>query len=229
MRFIMRRSNKQVNVTPKDAVPRRGWLARAYLWACEVLYHELAWGYDAVSWVVSVGHWRRWQQGVWQEAHGTRILEVGCGTGAMVVEGLSRGLAVVGVDRSSDMLAVAQARLLNGRKGVPVMLGDGRELPFADGTFDTVMATFPAGYILEERTLAEVRRVLDEGGRLVLLGMWVDLRVGALTRWIPLFYGRPHAGVLDAMVARVNSVGFRARWVHQRDGPFTVGVLVAER
>lgn len=225
----MRRSSNQVNVPQERVVPRQGWLVRAYLWACEVLYHQLAWGYDVVSWLVSAGHWRRWQRGVWQEVRGQRVLEVGCGTGAMVVEGLARGFDVVGVDRSSPMLAVAQARLVERGKLCPLLQGDGRELPFAEGTFEAVIATFPAGYILELTTLSEIHRVLDQEGQLVLLGLWVDLRLGLLARWIPLFYGRPHDHVLDVMVQRVNAAGFRARWVEQGDGPFTVGVLVAER
>lgn len=225
----MRRSGDQVNVSQKGGVPKRGWLIRAYLWACEVLYHQLAWGYDVVSWVVSAGHWRRWQRGVWQEVRGTHVLEIGCGTGAMIVDGVARGFAVVGVDRSSAMLAVAQNRLVNWGGQCPLLQGDGRALPFGDGAFETVMATFPAGYILDEIALSEIHRVLTNGGRLVLLGMWVELRLGVMAKWIPVFYGRPDRHVLEAIVVRVNAAGFHARWVEQQDGPFIVGVLVAER
>lgn len=230
MRFIMRRSRDQVNVIRNSAVPKQGWLVRAYIWACEVLYHELAWWYDVVSWCVSAGQWRRWQRGIWQEVGGRRVLEIGCGTGAMMVDGASRGVVVTGVDRSSEMLAVAQARLMkHGVTSCALLQGDGRVLPFGDGTFDGVFATFPAGYIFEQATLTELHRVLASGGRMVLLGIWVDFRLGALSRWIPLFYGRPSNRAMAAMLARVELAGFRAHWVEQDNGLFAVGVLVAER
>ncbi len=42
-------------------------------------------------------------------------------------------------------------------------------LPFPDSCFDSVVSTFPSDYIVEERTLIEVRRVLRPGGRLVVV------------------------------------------------------------
>jgi len=32
-------------------------VGRLYVWATERLYQELAWAYDGVSWLVSLGHW----------------------------------------------------------------------------------------------------------------------------------------------------------------------------
>jgi ubiquinone/menaquinone biosynthesis C-methylase UbiE len=199
------------------------------LWACERLYDELAWFYDLVSWLVSAGHWRRWQAGIWQEVRGTRVLEAGCGTGAMVVQGAQRGLSMVGVDRSPAMLAVANKRIRQLQSDGQLLLGDGRALPLQHGSFDSVMATFPAGYILDPTTLAEMRRVLRPGGKVVILGLWVELHLGKVGRLLPLFYGRPSGESLSAIVQRVEAAGFQARWVEQRNGIFTVGVLVAER
>lgn len=225
----MRLGFKEVNVTSPVAVPQEGWLVRLYLWLCERLYHELAWGYDLVSWAVSLGQWRQWQNGVWREVRGHVVMDLGCGTGAMIVAGVRRGLAMTGVDHSAAMLAVAQRRLTGEELESPLLRGDGRKLPLRDGAFDTVMATFPAGYILDGETLAEVRRVLAPGGRLVILGLWVQLHAGWLARLIPLFYGRPREEHLAAIRQKVEAVGFRARWLEQRHGYFTVGMLVADR
>ena len=225
----MRLKVTEVNVERNAVVPARGWLARLYLWACERLYAKLAWGYDVVSWLVSLGNWRRWQAGVWQEVRGQKVLEIGAGTGALLVQGTRRGLSLVGVDRSPAMLAVAQRRVA--KEGIPARLiqGDGRALPLAAQAFDTVMATFPAGYIFDAATLAEMRRVLHDPGRLVILGLWVELHLGQVGRWLPVFYGRPSEASLDAMAQRVAAAGFGVRWVEQRTGLFTVGVLVADR
>ena len=47
--------------------------------------------------------------------------------------------------------------------------GLAQHLPFADASFDTVVATFPAEYITDPQTLSEVRRCLSDGGRFIVL------------------------------------------------------------
>ena len=214
----MRRRVIEVNVPGKGIVPPQSWLARAYLWACERLYAEMAWSYDLVSWLVSGGHWRRWQASAWNQVIGQDILELGCGTGALLVQGVDRGYRGIGVDRSPAMLAVAQRRLAAAGVDVAMMQGDGSALPLPGQLFDSVVATFPAGYILDVATLGEIRRVLRDGGRLVIVGLWVELHLGALGRWIPLFYGRPSVARLEKIARHVESVGFSVRWVEQREG-----------
>lgn len=227
--LIMRRSDIEVNVEARGTVPAASWLARLYLWACNLLYSDLAWWYDRVSWLVSGGHWRRWQAGVWDEVRGNDVLEVGFGTGALLVQGAQRGYVMTGLDRSDEMQVVARHRLANAGIQARLLQGDGRALPLTTQAFDTAMATFPAGYILEGETLAEIHRVLRKEGRLVILGLWVEMHLGVLGRFLPVFYGRPSAQSLKFIAGRVEAAGFRARWVEKRDGPFTVGVLVADR
>jgi ubiquinone/menaquinone biosynthesis C-methylase UbiE len=79
---------------------------------------------------------------------GARVLDAGCGTGALASVLAQRGFAVNAVDASSGMRAVAARRL----RGSGVALSDGdplRGLPFADGAFDLVVCShvihgFPA-------------------------------------------------------------------------------------
>ena len=47
--------------------------------------------------------------------------------------------------------------------------GLAQHLPFADASFDTVIATFPAEYITDPLTLSEVKRCLSDGGRFIVL------------------------------------------------------------
>lgn len=218
----------EVNVEPKIASRKESWSARLYLWACERLYHELAWWYDGVSWVVSGGQWRRWQAGVWEEVRGNDVLELGFGTGELLVQGARQGRMMVGIDRSPAMMEVARRRAEKAHTPVRSVLGDGRSLPFGDGVFDTALATFPAGYIFEEETLIELRRVLRSDGRFVILGLWVDLDLGWIGRLMPIFYGRPSNAAQEAMALQVAAAGFATQWVEQRTGRFTVGVLVAD-
>ena len=223
----MRRRVTKVNVNEQDNVPRQSWMERLYLRACERLYDELAPQYDRVSWLVSFGHWRRWQRGIWDEVQGQRVLEMGCGTGAMLVDGTRRGLRMVGVELSPAMLLLARRRLNLARSDANLLGGDGMCLPLDATQFDTVMATFPAGYILAPATLAEVRRVLRVQGRFVILGLWVTWHIGWLARLLPVFYGKPSVAMRNGIVQRMQEAGFGVRLVEQRHGYFTMGGLVA--
>src|SRR5688500_9835291 len=87
-----------------------------------------------------------------------RTLDVACGT-AFLTRHL-RGL-VVGLDQSPEMVAIAQARLPGG----VVLRGDALDLPFADGSFDRVLAGHFYGHLdRDERAvfLREARRVGTE-------------------------------------------------------------------
>ncbi|MFI7135519.1 class I SAM-dependent methyltransferase [Nonomuraea sp. NPDC050153] len=77
-----------------------------------------------------------------------------------------RGAVVTGVDASAGMLAVARRRLGDDADLHVVDLRD--PLPFADGSFDDVVASLVLHYLEDwGPTLAEMRRVLRPGGRLI--------------------------------------------------------------
>lgn len=96
---------------------------------------------------------------------GDKILEVGCGGGALVEDLISRGYeSVVGLDMSELAVHAAQAR------GVTtVQQGDATELEYEDGTFDVVIASDVLEHLMDERrALSEWRRVLKPDGILVI-------------------------------------------------------------
>ena len=92
---------------------------------------------------------------------GERILDVGCGDGALTIELAATGARIVGVDSSPEMVAGARARGLDAR----VM--DARALTF-DRDFDAVFSNAALHWIREpDLLLAGVRRALVPGGRFV--------------------------------------------------------------
>ncbi|HEX6385885.1 MAG TPA: methyltransferase domain-containing protein [Anaerolineae bacterium] len=134
-----------------------------------LLYNELAWTYDAVSWLVSFGEWRAWQRAALPFVAGGRVLELGHGTGHMLLALQAAGYEMVGLDVSPHMGRLARRRLLRGGMAALLVRGQGQALPFATASFDTVLATFPTDYIVDPVTLAAVHRVLRPGGRLVIV------------------------------------------------------------
>ena len=97
---------------------------------------------------------------------GRRILDVGCGSGPLFAALRDRGAIVTGFDSSVGMLKLARRRL--GDEADLLVADLGQPLPFSDGAFDDAVASLVLHY-LEDWTapLAELRRVLKPGGRLI--------------------------------------------------------------
>jgi ubiquinone/menaquinone biosynthesis C-methylase UbiE len=102
-----------------------------------------------------------------------RVLDVGCGTGVLLGRILERypGSQVTGVDLSPAMVAQARRRL---PQGVPLAVADAEALPFPAHRFDMVVSVSSFHFWPAPRlALAELRRVLRPGGRLVVTD-WCD-------------------------------------------------------
>lgn len=152
---------------------------QGYLWLADRLYNEFAWAYDPVSWLVSRGRWSAWREAVLPFIDGPRVLEIGFGTGELLIRLAQQDFVVVGLDLSPAMQRVAARKLRRDGLEVPRLRANAQRSPFIAGCFDTVVATFPAQYILEEETFAEVGRLLRPadkttgrpGGRFVIVGL----------------------------------------------------------
>jgi ubiquinone/menaquinone biosynthesis C-methylase UbiE len=98
---------------------------------------------------------------------GRQVLDVGCGSGPLFASLRDRGAHVTGFDSSAGMLELARKRL--GPDAALHLADLGDPMPFPDGAFDDVVASLVLHY-LEDWTvaLAELRRVLKPGGRLIV-------------------------------------------------------------
>jgi SAM-dependent methyltransferase len=98
---------------------------------------------------------------------GRRILDAGCGSGALFAALRDRGAIVTGFDTSTGMLELARRRL--GADADLHVAELGSPLPFPDGTFDDVVASLVLHYLEDwGPALAELRRVLKPGGWLIV-------------------------------------------------------------
>ncbi len=99
---------------------------------------------------------------------GSRVLELGCGSGKTLRGMENRGWRVIALDISSEAIALSRAAC-----SAEFVIGDGRSLPFREGSFDAVFAFHVLGHLLETQRCAmrkEIVRVLRNGGMLFFRG-----------------------------------------------------------
>jgi SAM-dependent methyltransferase len=135
----------------------------------EVYEQELAPEYTIyVDWIVEPAlRWLRANAPV----SGARALDVGCGTGVMSMRLARHGFDVVGVDHSTDMLAIARDKRAPGDVGsrVEFVEGDARALPFPAASFDVLTCQGVLHHLAElPPCIGEIARVLKPGGAFYL-------------------------------------------------------------
>lgn len=155
-----------------------------YVFLYRQLYTRFAWAYDGVSWLVSLGRWDDWRRVALDFLVGADVLEVGFGTGELLSEMAGRGMAVTGLEASAEMHNITTRKLTERRVSAPRVQGFAQQLPFADNSFDSVLATFPAGFVTDSAAHREFARVLRPGGRL----LFVDVTLSTDNPLFRFFY-----------------------------------------
>jgi ubiquinone/menaquinone biosynthesis C-methylase UbiE len=162
---------------------------RLIRWAFARFYREFAWTYDAVAAAVSGGRWSTWGRAVLPYLYG-QVLELGCGTGNVqyaLAADLSRPLTI-GLDASPQMLTLTRRKLARASRSGNLVRAVAQAIPFSSTSLDTVVATFPTEYIIDQSTLAEVRRVLRPHGRLVVALSASFSSDGLYQRFVDILY-----------------------------------------
>lgn len=149
----------------------RAWWA-VVRFGFRLLYNELAFTYDPVSYVVSLGQWRAWQRCAVPHLHaapGDPVLELAHGTGHLQIALRAAGYRPAALDLSRAMGRLAQRTARSWGFQPALVRARAQALPFRQATFRAVVSTFPTEFIADPATLAEIRRVLIPGGRLVVV------------------------------------------------------------
>ncbi|MEP6894226.1 MAG: methyltransferase domain-containing protein [Chloroflexota bacterium] len=104
---------------------------------------------------------------------GQSLLDIGCGTGEVLYQLHKRfgeAVSLYGIDPSSDMLDVAQRKLVDA-KNAHLELGIGEQLRFPDASFDWVVSSLTFHHVpldVKRASIQESYRVLKPGGRLLV-------------------------------------------------------------
>ncbi len=184
---------------------------------------------------------------------GTRVLDVGCGTGSLAEAAARRGAVVAAVDAEPSMVQTTAERVPTARTGVAVLPA----LPFADATFDAVAANFVVNHVARPaEAVAEMARVTCPGRRVAvtiwphpkppLQRLWDDVLDAARVQRPPIpgvapedDFPRTSAGLRELLVgAGLGAVeSRRLEWQHLVDpeewwagataGVATIGYIVS--
>lgn len=208
---------------------RRIWHMLLHL-GFRLLYREMAWSYDVVSWIVSLGRWREWQRVAMRYAYGPRVLDLAFGTGNLMLDWHAAGAMPVGVDLSPQMARIAAGKLRAQDLPLALVRGRAQALPFADATFHGVVSTFPAEFIVQRVVMEEVARVLRPGGRfVVVLGASLTGRdlLSRFIEWLYVVTGqRPPLPPAEELAL---PAGLVVRWEEVPGDGWVAQILVGEK
>jgi ArsR family transcriptional regulator len=132
---------------------------------------------------------------------GGSVVEIGVGTGGLLVELSARAIRVIGVDHSPAMLEESRRRLTDGGvNGVDLRLGEMTHLPLPDAAVDCALLNMVLHHAADPpAVLSEIRRVLTRGGTLVIADLarhereaareqladqWLGFEEAELTGWL---------------------------------------------
>jgi SAM-dependent methyltransferase len=119
-----------------------------------------------------------------------RVVEVGCGTGRLLLEVRALGLRCEGVDASPDMVAEVRRKLGDAAAEVPLHVAEGKSLPFRDGEFDFAYSIRVLNQVASPEyalaMTAEILRIVRPGGTALIefsnrarprIGTWTGVRL----------------------------------------------------
>lgn len=117
--------------------------------------------------------WTRLFQGILPTKHG-ELLDIGCGTGSLSTLAAGLGWIVTGIDFSSEMIALAEAKAQSAQQSIHFRVMDGAFPQFAPQMFDVVLCRHVLWTLPEPaQVLQRWVRLLKPGGRLILIeGFW---------------------------------------------------------
>lgn len=108
---------------------------------------------------------------------GEKVLDVGCGTGSVTIPAklrVGKNGSLAGIDPAPEMISIARRKAQRAGIEIDLRVGVIESLPYPDETFDAVTSSLMMHHLPENLRvtgLAEIRRVLKPGGRLLIADM----------------------------------------------------------
>ena len=142
------------------------------------MFGSIAPRYDLLNRLLSLGidrRWRRFAVGKIALRGPGRVLDVATGTGDVALEIATQtptSVTIVGIDFTPEMIELGRVKVRESRHAERIVLevAPCEEIPYEDGSFDAATISFGIRNVVDRvKGLTEMRRVLKDGGRIVIL------------------------------------------------------------
>lgn len=133
--------------------------------------------YDGITQLFSLGQWERWQNRIFDDITGKKILEVGVGPGKLLLRLAKKGFSVTGLELHGGMAYEARKKVKQAGFDIDILQQSIYKMPFKDELFDCIVMTFVLAEIVHlDKAIAEMNRVLKKGGKVIVIagGMPLD-------------------------------------------------------
>ena len=158
-------------------------------------YDEASKWYDfftkyLLDWLLGLGKYRERVLNRLGDLRGSRVLEIGCGTGLNfkhILPRLKPGGSLVGLDYSSGMLEKARRKIeANDWKRITLVKDDAAKLEKVEGSFDAIVGYWCYGIVHDlDEALNKALEILSPGGQIAILDFQ---RTKPENRWLCLLY-----------------------------------------
>lgn len=132
--------------------------------------HAWPWFYEGLTELFSLGQWEKWQNKVFDDLSGKKILEIGVGPGKLLIRLAKKGYVITGIELRSGMAYEARRRTKKAGFDIDILDQPIYRLPFRNETFDCIVLTFVLGEIADlDTAVNEMKRVLKKGGKIIII------------------------------------------------------------
>jgi len=193
--------------------------------------------YDVLANIMTLGQIRHLRALTVDQAllkPGEHVLDVGCGTGGVTIPAklrVGKDGAVAGIDPAPEMIAVARRKAQRAGLEIDFRMGVIESLPFPDAAFDVVTSSLMMHHLPEHlrvRGVAEIQRVLNPGGRLLIADMMRSTTSSFKRFFIPLAFHHGLQFGIEDLLRVLRETGFEE--IKQLDARFlTIGFLRAKK
>jgi ubiquinone/menaquinone biosynthesis C-methylase UbiE len=126
--------------------------------------------YNGVTQLLSGGQWEKWQNSVFDDITGTKILEIGVGPGRLLIRMSKKGYKVTGIEIQKGMAFEARKNIKQAGLDVDILQQSVYNLPFKDNEFDCIVMTFVLAEIDHlDKAISEMKRLLKRGGKIIIV------------------------------------------------------------
>lgn len=178
--------------------------------------------YEGITELFSLGQWERWQNRVFEDLSGKRILELGVGPGKLLIRMAKKGYVVTGIELRDGMADDARRRTKKAGLDVDILDQSVYKLPFKNEVFDCIVLAFVLAEIVDlDRAISEMKRVLKKKGKVIIIagGMPQD------KNWVARFLFQLVRGQTTLKLERDNVAYFAKhgfKTTREDFGPFNI-------